>query len=60
MHWIIQLFLHTYFFFIFKVTWDYNSTNPSLVSNPSAFAQLPLKESDAIIDGFTLLTDCSG
>ncbi|XP_048748192.2 uncharacterized protein LOC125660415 [Ostrea edulis] len=43
-----------------RITWDYNSTNPGLVTNPAAFAQLPLKESDAIIDGFTLLTDCSG
>ncbi|XP_052707090.1 uncharacterized protein LOC128182493 [Crassostrea angulata] len=43
-----------------RVTWDHNATEPGLMGNPSAFAHLPLKESDAIIDGYMLLTDCSG
>nr|XP_022338086.1 uncharacterized protein LOC111133747 [Crassostrea virginica]XP_022338087.1 uncharacterized protein LOC111133747 [Crassostrea virginica] len=43
-----------------RITWDYNSTSSNLMGNPSAFAHLPLKESDAIIDGFMLLTDCTG
>ena len=57
--------MHTYFCFscllpFDLVTWDYNSTSSNLMGNPSAFAHLPLKESDAIIDGFMLLTDCTG
>ncbi|XP_062613121.1 uncharacterized protein LOC134274896 [Saccostrea cucullata] len=43
-----------------RITWDYNSTSPSFNTNPAAFSQLPLRESDAILEGFTMLTDCTG